>query len=207
MAKLQEMGEFVRSASSTIEAPVVRRLTEALGGPTKGSSDRGGNRTPRPPQAAPGRATARPETAPRGADLIPQAGTGPQAGTATGSRTGSSRGPRAAGRPAGRAPASAGAAAAGSAPAGSAAALSGSGAPFRGAPHRRRPSRGPRSQARPTPGSATRPRGSSRGGASGRPSLRWSRRSPFGPPGRCGRPRWRRCQARSASGPAWPAPR
>jgi len=26
MAKLQEMGEFVRSASSTIEAPVVRRL-------------------------------------------------------------------------------------------------------------------------------------------------------------------------------------
>src|SRR5580692_2648251 len=32
MAKLQEMGEFVRSASSTIEAPVVRRLTEAFAG-------------------------------------------------------------------------------------------------------------------------------------------------------------------------------
>jgi len=30
MAKLREMGEFVRSASSTIEAPVVRRLTEAF---------------------------------------------------------------------------------------------------------------------------------------------------------------------------------
>ncbi|MBW1599715.1 translation initiation factor IF-2 N-terminal domain-containing protein, partial [Streptomyces sp. JJ38] len=30
MAKLQELGEFVRSASSTIEAPVVRRLTDAL---------------------------------------------------------------------------------------------------------------------------------------------------------------------------------
>ena len=30
MAKLQEMGEFVRSASSTIEAPVVRRLREAF---------------------------------------------------------------------------------------------------------------------------------------------------------------------------------
>ena len=28
MAKLQEMGEFVRSASSTIEAPVVRRLKD-----------------------------------------------------------------------------------------------------------------------------------------------------------------------------------
>ena len=30
MAKLNEMGEFVRSASSTIEAPVVRRLKEAF---------------------------------------------------------------------------------------------------------------------------------------------------------------------------------
>jgi len=30
MAKLQEMGEFVRSASSTIEAPVVRRLKESF---------------------------------------------------------------------------------------------------------------------------------------------------------------------------------
>src|ERR1700678_1838064 len=30
MTKLQEMGEFVRSASSTVEAPVVRRLKEAL---------------------------------------------------------------------------------------------------------------------------------------------------------------------------------
>jgi translation initiation factor IF-2 len=30
MAKLQELGEFVRSASSTIEAPVVRKLKEAF---------------------------------------------------------------------------------------------------------------------------------------------------------------------------------
>ena len=30
MGMLQEMGEFVRSASSTIEAPVVRRLKEAF---------------------------------------------------------------------------------------------------------------------------------------------------------------------------------
>ena len=28
LAKLQEMGEFVRSASSTVEAPVVRKLIE-----------------------------------------------------------------------------------------------------------------------------------------------------------------------------------
>ncbi|WP_042435698.1 translation initiation factor IF-2 N-terminal domain-containing protein, partial [Streptacidiphilus anmyonensis] len=32
MAKLQELGEFVRSASSTIEAPVVRKLELAFGG-------------------------------------------------------------------------------------------------------------------------------------------------------------------------------
>ena len=32
MAKLQELGEFVRSASSTIEAPVVRKLTDAFQG-------------------------------------------------------------------------------------------------------------------------------------------------------------------------------
>ena len=30
MTKLQEMGEFVRSASSTVEPPVVRRLREAM---------------------------------------------------------------------------------------------------------------------------------------------------------------------------------
>ena len=30
MAKLESMGEFVRSASSTIEAPVVRKLKEAF---------------------------------------------------------------------------------------------------------------------------------------------------------------------------------
>ncbi|WP_254792912.1 translation initiation factor IF-2 N-terminal domain-containing protein, partial [Streptomyces sp. CC77] len=37
MAKLQELGEFVRSASSTIEAPVVRKLTDALQGPGAGA--------------------------------------------------------------------------------------------------------------------------------------------------------------------------
>ncbi|MFF3671256.1 translation initiation factor IF-2 [Microtetraspora malaysiensis] len=50
MAKLTEMGEFVRSASSTIEAPVVRKLTEAFG---KGDSSRGGKPSPRPAQPRP----------------------------------------------------------------------------------------------------------------------------------------------------------
>src|SRR6202041_1890244 len=46
MAKLEEMGEFVRSASSTIEAPVVRRLKEAFNGGGKAGGDRssGGGR-------------------------------------------------------------------------------------------------------------------------------------------------------------------
>ncbi|MFP5334656.1 MAG: translation initiation factor IF-2 N-terminal domain-containing protein, partial [Actinomycetes bacterium] len=30
LTKLQELGEFVRSASSTVEAPVVRKLREAM---------------------------------------------------------------------------------------------------------------------------------------------------------------------------------
>src|ERR1700749_2322639 len=38
MTKLEEMGEFVRSASSTIEAPVVRNLKESL---TSGSAKPG----------------------------------------------------------------------------------------------------------------------------------------------------------------------
>ncbi|MEU6284718.1 translation initiation factor IF-2 [Streptomyces sp. NPDC047028] len=38
MAKLQELGEFVRSASSTIEAPVVRKLTDAFQGGGNGRS-------------------------------------------------------------------------------------------------------------------------------------------------------------------------
>ena len=32
LARLSEQGEFVKSASSTVEAPVARRLREALGG-------------------------------------------------------------------------------------------------------------------------------------------------------------------------------
>ncbi|HEX4833120.1 MAG TPA: translation initiation factor IF-2 N-terminal domain-containing protein, partial [Trebonia sp.] len=44
MAELEKMGEFVRSASSTIEAPVVRRLKEQFSGGSKrgGGSGSGG---------------------------------------------------------------------------------------------------------------------------------------------------------------------
>src|ERR1700729_1653796 len=49
MAKLEEMGEFVRSASSTIEAPVVRRLKEAFngGGAPRGGAGSGGGQARR----------------------------------------------------------------------------------------------------------------------------------------------------------------
>ena len=51
MAELEKMGEFVRSASSTIEAPVVRRLKEQFsgGGAKQGrQSDRPGAGDRRP---------------------------------------------------------------------------------------------------------------------------------------------------------------
>ncbi|MCV7132829.1 translation initiation factor IF-2 N-terminal domain-containing protein, partial [Mycobacterium hodleri] len=45
LARLSEQGEFVKSASSTVEAPVARRLREALGG--------GGKAAPAAAPAAP----------------------------------------------------------------------------------------------------------------------------------------------------------
>ena len=58
MAKLQELGEFVRSASSTIEAPVVRKLKEAFpaGAPP---SDGAGPAQPATKKAAAKRTTAK----------------------------------------------------------------------------------------------------------------------------------------------------
>jgi translation initiation factor IF-2 len=52
VAKLQEMGEFVRSASSTIEAPVVRRLREAFPAPSDAPAP-AKKAAPKPKPAAP----------------------------------------------------------------------------------------------------------------------------------------------------------
>src|ERR1700761_3966638 len=47
MAKPQQMGEFVRSASSTIEAPVVRRLKDEFAGQaSKGAAAHGAGKAP-----------------------------------------------------------------------------------------------------------------------------------------------------------------
>src|SRR5215469_4577723 len=54
MAELEKMGEFVRSASSTIEAPVVRRLKEAFTGDSAKSGRQGqraADARPAPPPA------------------------------------------------------------------------------------------------------------------------------------------------------------
>ncbi|WP_261556121.1 translation initiation factor IF-2 N-terminal domain-containing protein, partial [Frankia tisae] len=49
LAKLKDLGEFVKSASSTVEAPVVRKLKEAF--PTEGGSASGGRPGGRPAPA------------------------------------------------------------------------------------------------------------------------------------------------------------
>ncbi|MDA2951339.1 MAG: translation initiation factor IF-2 N-terminal domain-containing protein, partial [Actinomycetota bacterium] len=64
LARLSEQGEFVKSASSTVEAPVARRLREAFGGS-------------KAPEKAPEKATVKaPEKAPAGAPAKPAAGSG-----------------------------------------------------------------------------------------------------------------------------------
>ncbi|EHB44013.1 translation initiation factor IF-2 domain-containing protein, partial [Mycolicibacterium rhodesiae JS60] len=65
LARLSEQGEFVKSASSTVEAPVARRLRESFGGgkPEKASvkpapASAAGNGAPKPVPAPGGVATA-----------------------------------------------------------------------------------------------------------------------------------------------------
>ncbi|MEU5388859.1 translation initiation factor IF-2 N-terminal domain-containing protein, partial [Kitasatospora cineracea] len=83
MAKLTELGEFVRSASSTIEAPVVRKLTDALGAtpPSGGaSSAKPGPRKPAAPQPTGGAGSSvSPSTGPSPGVNLPGS-TGPSPG-------------------------------------------------------------------------------------------------------------------------------
>ncbi|WP_186382897.1 translation initiation factor IF-2 N-terminal domain-containing protein, partial [Amycolatopsis rhizosphaerae] len=48
LAKLKEQGEFVKSASSTVEAPVARRLRDAFTAKEGRSGGRSGGRKPAP---------------------------------------------------------------------------------------------------------------------------------------------------------------
>ncbi|MER7820590.1 translation initiation factor IF-2 N-terminal domain-containing protein, partial [Streptomyces sp. NPDC096153] len=73
MAKLQELGEFVRSASSTIEAPVVRKLTDAF---QQGSGAAPAKRSAGKP-AAPRKSAPSPAAASRAGGAPTPAGTSP----------------------------------------------------------------------------------------------------------------------------------
>ncbi|MDK1475160.1 translation initiation factor IF-2 [Streptomyces sp. 549] len=92
MAKLQDLGEFVRSASSTIEAPVVRKLTDAFGA----GSGAGGAKKSAARPAAPKPGSAPKPGAPR-----------PAAPEATAPRPGAPRPGSAAPKPGGPRPAAA----------------------------------------------------------------------------------------------------
>ncbi|MET9364000.1 translation initiation factor IF-2 [Streptomyces sp. NPDC006632] len=109
MAKLQELGEFVRSASSTIEAPVVRKLTDALQGPG-GNAGKSAAKPGAPRKAAPAKpaapAAARPAAPKPGAPApkpapaapaAPAAPVSPAAPAAPASSTPSSPAPAASG--------------------------------------------------------------------------------------------------------------
>ncbi|MER6344211.1 translation initiation factor IF-2 [Streptomyces sp. NPDC001595] len=79
MAKLQELGEFVRSASSTIEAPVVRKLTDAFQQGSGKSAAKPAPRKASPKPAAPAPAQAARPAAPRPAAPKPPAAQQPAA--------------------------------------------------------------------------------------------------------------------------------
>ncbi|WP_030422701.1 translation initiation factor IF-2 [Streptomyces sp. SCSIO 75703] len=106
MAKLQELGEFVRSASSTIEAPVVRKLTDAFQGGGNGRSAKPAPRKAAPKPGAPAPAPARPAkaAAPRPAAPKPPAAQQPAAPSAPAPGPRPTPGPRPAPRPAPAAP-------------------------------------------------------------------------------------------------------
>ncbi|WP_026316846.1 translation initiation factor IF-2 [Actinokineospora enzanensis] len=82
LAKLKDMGEFVKSASSTVEAPVARRLRDAYPGKGEKPAPRPGPRpTPRPPAPRP-EATSAP--APAAAEAPAQAAPAPVTSTGGG---------------------------------------------------------------------------------------------------------------------------
>src|SRR5690349_478258 len=161
LAKLKEMGEFVKSASSTIEPPVARRLKEAFpasGGQANGSQANGGAPTPGP---RPGRRSGASDPAAAPARPGPSAG-GEQGGQGAAAQPGETLpGPRPG--PAQRPAASAGA----PAPAPTRPSTPGG------------PTPGPRPGSRPGPASGPGPSGTGTPGLPPRPAPRPGN-NPFG---------------------------
>src|SRR4029079_15268250 len=73
LAKLKEQGEFVKSASSTVEAPVARRVRDAYPNSDGGAQSCGGQSAPRrKPAARPRAAAAAPAPAPAAQEAAPK---------------------------------------------------------------------------------------------------------------------------------------
>ncbi|HEY0573916.1 MAG TPA: translation initiation factor IF-2 [Pseudonocardia sp.] len=64
LTKLQDLGEYVKSPSSTVEAPVARKLRESMAGGSGADGARGGGRGRRPGTARPAAPSATPSAAP-----------------------------------------------------------------------------------------------------------------------------------------------
>jgi translation initiation factor IF-2 len=93
VTKLQELGEFVRSASSTIEAPVVKKLRDAFPAGSAGSAQK----SAKAPAARPGDTGAKPGAGRPGpkppVQQAPRSGSPSGTGSAGGSRRVRSAGP------------------------------------------------------------------------------------------------------------------
>ncbi|WP_445189768.1 translation initiation factor IF-2 [Pseudonocardia sp. Cha107L01] len=96
LSKLQDLGEYVKSPSSTVEAPVARKLRDSLSGGGGADGGRGQARGRRPGQARPGPGGSAPAAGspatPAGSAPRPPAPSGPSA--APGPRPGQGPGPR-----------------------------------------------------------------------------------------------------------------
>ncbi|WP_343710001.1 translation initiation factor IF-2 [Mycobacterium sp.] len=109
LARLSEQGEFVKSASSTVEAPVARRLRESFGGGKPAAAKAAGNGgaavkagpAPEPPPAAPVAPPAAPAAPPAPAPPVAAEPPGPPRPAPA---TGAMPGPRPAPKPAARTP-------------------------------------------------------------------------------------------------------
>src|SRR5690348_11060626 len=73
LATLKEQGEFVKSASSTVEAPVARRLREALGAAGNGAAAPAAKPAARPSAPTPAAPAAPVAAAPAAAPAAPAA--------------------------------------------------------------------------------------------------------------------------------------
>ena len=206
LAKLKDMGEFVRSASSTIEAPVVRRVTEKVRSERTGGDGDSSSAAKPAAEARPARSSA-----PTVGSSAPAARPAARPGAPKPAAPSGAPKPGARPRPGGRAQGSASPSAPASGP-----------APRPGAPARSgaRPTPGPRPAApapRPGRGSGARPGprpGGSRAGATGGlPTGRGGRRGGAPRPGNNpfsqsqGMGQQRRGQGRSAEGARPHAPR